>query len=187
MKKNFGKQTQLYPMPVLIIATYDENGKPDAMNAAWGGIHDTNQIGICISPEHKTAKNLLQTKAFTVSIADSAHVAECDYLGIVSANNEPEKLAKAGFTVTKSEFVNAPVINELPMVLECSLVSYDQETGCMVGDIVNLAADESILSGDKIDPAKLKPITFDPCNHNYIELGNIVGKAFSDGKSLRIL
>ena len=99
MKKNFGKQTYLYPMPVLIIGTYDENGKPDAMNAAWGGIHDTNQIGICIDPSHKTAKNLLAKKAFTVSMADAKHVVECDYLGIVSGNNEPEKLARCGFTV----------------------------------------------------------------------------------------
>lgn len=184
MKRNFGKETFLYPMPVFIIATYDENGNADAMNAAWGGIHDTNQIGICIAPEHKTAKNLLLKKAFTVSMADAAHVVPCDYVGIVSGNDEPNKLTKAGFTVTKSEFVDAPVINELPMCLECELVSYDQTTGCMVGNIINVSADDSVLTDGKIDPAKLKPITYDPVNHNYIQLGPIVGEAFSDGKKI---
>ena len=185
MKKNFGKQTFMYPMPVLIIATYDENGNADAMNAAWGGIHDTNQIGICISPEHKTAKNILSKKAFTVSFADEKHVTECDYVGLVSANKEPEKLKKAGFTVKKSEFVDAPVINELPMCLECELVSYDQTTGCTVANIINVSADEEILTDGKIDPAKLRPITYDSVNHKYIELGQIVGTAFSDGKKIQ--
>lgn len=185
MKKNFGKQTYMYPMPVLIIATYDENGNANAMNAAWGGIHDTNQIGICIDPSHKTARNLLLKKAFTVSFADAAHVAECDYLGIVSGNSEPDKLKKAGFTVTKSEFVDAPVINELPMCLECEMISYDENAGCMVGNIINICADEEILTDEKIDPVKLNPITYDPVNHNYIKLGEIAGKAFSDGKNIK--
>ena len=184
MKKNFGKQTFLYPMPVFIIATYDENGNANAMNAAWGGVHDTNQIGICIAPEHKTAENLLKRKAFTVSIADAANVVACDYVGIVSRNDVPDKLKKAGFTVSASSFVDAPVINELPMCLECELVSYDVKTGCMVGNIINVCAEESVLTDDKIDPAKLDPITYDPVNHTYRKLGDIVGKAFSDGKKI---
>ena len=184
MKKNFGKKTCLYPMPVFIIATYDENGKPNAMNAAWGGIHDDTQIAICISPEHKTALNLILKKAFTVSMADAAHVKECDYFGIASGNKEPEKIAKAGFTVTKSEFVDAPVINELPMCLECELVSYDVTTGCMVGNIINVSADESVLTDGEIDVTKLKPITYDCVRHKYVELGQTVGNAFSDGKAL---
>lgn len=185
MKKDFGKQTYMYPMPVLIVATYDENGNADAMNAAWGGIHDTNQVGICLSPEHKTVKNLLKTKAFTVSMADGAHVVACDYVGIVSGNNEPEKMKKAGFTVTKSEYVNAPVINELPMCLECELVSYEESSGYMVGNIVNVSAEENVLTDGKIDPVKLDPITYDPVNHNYLRLGDVVGKAFSDGKKIK--
>jgi flavin reductase (DIM6/NTAB) family NADH-FMN oxidoreductase RutF len=185
MKTDFGKNTFLYPMPVLIVASYDENGVPNAMNAAWGGIHDTNQIGVCLSAEHKTVKNMLAHKAFTVSIADAAHVTECDYVGIVSGNDVPDKLAKAGFTATKSKFVDAPVINELPMVLECELVSYDEKTGCTVGNIINVSADESVLTGGKIDPAKLCPITYDPVNHRYIKLGEVVGKAFSDGQSIK--
>ena len=184
MKKNFGKQTFLYPMPVFIIATYDENGNPNAMNAAWGGTHDTNQIGICIAPEHKTAANLLKRKAFTVSMADAAHVIACDYVGIVSGNKESDKIKKAGFTVTKSEVVDAPVINELPMCLECEMVSYDTSTGCMVGNILNLSADDSVLTDGKIDPSKLKPITYDPVHHKYLTLGEVAGTAFADGKNL---
>lgn len=184
MKKNFGKKTYVYPMPVFIIATYDENNNPDAMNAAWGGIHDDNQIAICISPEHKTAKNLILKKAFTVSMADASHVKECDYLGIASGNKESQKIKKAGFTVTKSEFVDAPVINELPMCLECELVSYDVTTGCMVGNIINISAEESVLTDGEIDVNKLKPITYDSVKHKYIVLGEAVGNAFSDGKAL---
>ncbi len=184
MKVNFGVQTFMYPMPVLIIASYGQDGIPDAMNAAWGGIHDTNQIGICLSPEHKTVKNILDRQAFTVSMADAAHIEACDYVGIVSGNKEPNKLSKAGFTVTKSEFVDAPVINELPMALECRLVSYDEASGYMVADIVNVSADESVITGGKIDPAKVQPITYDPVNHKYIRLGDVVGNAFQDGRKL---
>lgn len=185
MKVAFGTQTFMYPMPVLIVASYGADGTPDAMNAAWGGIHDTNQIGVCLSPDHKTVKNILDRKAFTVSMADSDHVVACDYVGIVSANKEPEKLKKAGFTVTKSTNVDAPVINELSMALECRLVSYDENSGYMIGDIVNVLAEESVLTDGKIDPLKLKPITYDPVNHKYIQLGDIVGTAFQDGKALR--
>ena len=102
MRKNFGAKPFLYPQPVLIIASYDENGVPDAMNAAWGGISESDQISMCLSPGHKTVKNILARKAFTVSMADAAHVTECDYVGIVSANQVPDKLAKAGFHTTKS-------------------------------------------------------------------------------------
>ena len=184
MKKNLGEKTVLFPMPVLIIATYNADGTANAMNAAWGGIHDTNQIGICIAPEHKTAENILQRKAFTVSMADAAHVAACDYVGIASGNKEKDKLSKAGFTVSKSEKVDAPVINELGLCLECELVSYDVKTGCLVGNIVNVCADEAVMTDGKVDPDKLQPITYDPENHTYRVLGPIAGKAFSDGKAL---
>ena len=185
MRKNFGAQTILYPMPVFIIATYNEDGTPNAMNAAWGGIHDTNQIGICIAPDHKTAKNILQRKYFTVSMADAAHVVPCDYVGIVSGNDVPDKLEKARFHTVKSDFVDAPVIAELLMTLECRLISFDEKTGCTVGEIVNVSADESILTEGKIDPAKLRPIIFDPVNHTYLELGDKAGDAFKDGLKLK--
>ena len=172
MRKNFGAKPYTYPQPVLIIASYDENGTPDAMNAAWGGISDDTQISMCLSAGHKTVKNILKRKAFTVSMADAANVAACDYVGIVSANDVPDKLEKAGFHTTRSEFVDAPLIDELPMTLECRLVSYDEESCRMVGEIVNVSAEESVLDENgKIDPGKLQPITFDPVNNAYLKLG----------------
>lgn len=186
MRKNFGAKPYLYPQPVFIIATYDENGTPDAMNAAWGGLSESAEISICLSPEHKTVKNILAKGAFTVSMADAAHVVECDYVGIVSANDVPNKLEKAGFHTTKAEFVDAPLIDELPMALECRFVSYDEETCRMVGEIINVNADERILDENgKIDPAKLQPITYDPIHHTYLKLGEKVGNAFRDGAKLK--
>lgn len=185
MRKNFGAKPWTYPQPVFIIASYDENGKPDAMNAAWGGISDSTQISMCLSAGHKTVKNILARKAFTVSMADAAHVPECDYVGLVSANKEPDKLAKAGLHTEKAEHVDAPVITELPMTVECKLVSYDQESMIMVGEIVNVSADESVLTNGAIDPDKLRPITFDPVNNTYRVIGEVVGNAFSDGKKIK--
>lgn len=185
MRKNFGTKSWLYPMPVLIVAAYDAEGKVNAMNAAWGGIFTDNHIGICISEEHKTTKNILATKAFTVSMATAEQLTACDYVGIVSCNKEPDKFAKAGFTAVRSEVVNAPIINELPMTLECEMVSYDVDSNHLVGRIVNVSADESILTDGKIDYRKLHPITYDPINHYYIELGAVVGNAFTAGKKLK--
>ena len=186
MRKNFGAKPYTYPQPVLIIASYDENGTPDAMNAAWDGISDDTQISMCLSAGHKTVKNILKRKAFTVSMADAAHVAACDYVGIVSANAVPDKLEKAGFHTTRSEFVDAPLGDELPMALECRLVSYDEESCRMIGEIVNVSAEESVLDENgKIDPGKLQPITFDPVNNAYLKLGEKVGNAFRDGLALK--
>ncbi len=185
MRKNFGAKTYLYPMPVLIIASYDENSVVDAMNAAWGGISEEAQISMCLSPYHKTVKNILKSKAFTVSVADEKHVKECDYFGVVSANDVVDKFEKSGLTASKSQFVNAPIINELPMTLECELVSYDEKSCIMTGKIVNVCADESILTDGKIDPKKLRPICFDSVNNAYLVVGEKVGNAFHDGLSLR--
>ena len=185
MRKNFGAKPICYPQPVFILATYDENGVPNAMNAAWGGISDDKEISFCISAGHKTTRAILARKAFTVSMADAAHVLECDYVGVVSGNDVPDKLARCGFHITKSEFVDAPLIDELAMALECRLTSYDPQTCRLVGEIVNVCADESVLTGGKIDPAKLRPITFDPVNNDYLVLGEKVGNAFGDGLKLR--
>lgn len=185
MRKNFGSKPMLYPMPVLIIGTYDENGIPDAMNAAWGGISEENEISICVSDDHKTAKNVVESGAFTVSIADEKNLIAADYVGLVSGNKEPDKIRKAGWTAIKSEFVNAPLFEELPMALECKLKSYDEESCRLVGEIVNVSADERILTDGKIDLSKFSPITYDPVNHNYLILGKSVGKAFCDGKKLK--
>ena len=186
MRKNFGAKPILYPQPVFIIATYDEDGTPDAMNAAWGGISEENEITICLSASHKTTKNILARGAFTVSMATADYVAACDYVGIVSANDIPDKLARAGFHTTKSKFVDAPLIAELPMAVECKLISYDENTCRLIGEIVNVCADESILNEKgKVDPAKLRPITFDPMNNDYLVLGDKVGNAFGDGLKLK--
>lgn len=185
MRKNFGAKPFMYPQPVLIIASYDENGVADAMNAAWGCIADYNRIAIYLSGEHKTTKNILTRKAFTVSMADAEHVVECDYVGVVSANQEPNKLEKSGFHVTKSEFVDAPMIDELPMALECKLVSFDEESELMIGEIINVSAEERILTDGKIDPMKLCPISYDPVNHSYLKIGEKVGNAFKDGFKLK--
>ena len=160
MRKNFGAKPITYPQPVFIIASYDETGKPDAMNAAWGGICGDKEISMCLSAGHKTVRNILKRK-------------------------EPDKLEKAGFHTVKAENVDAPLIEELPMAVECRLVSYDQDSMIMIGEIVNVSADESVLTDGKIDLAKLRPITFDPVNNAYCVIGEKVGNAFSDGKKIK--
>ena len=185
MRKNFGAKTWLYPMPVLIVATYDKNGTPNAMNAAWGGVYDTNQVMVCLADDHKTTQNIKQTGAFTVSFATAKTVVSCDYVGIVSANDVPDKLAKAGLHTTKSEYVNAPIINELPMTVECKLIKFNEDCIC-IGQIVNVSADESILDGEgRIDAKKLDPIIYDGVTHAYWSFGEKVGQAFSDGKKIQ--
>ena len=183
MKKDFGSKSWLYPMPVLIVAAYDEQGVPNVMNAAWGGMFTDETIGICLSAGHKTTKNILATRAFTVSMATEDTVVGCDYVGIESGRKVPDKFARAGFHATKSEFVNAPLIDELPMALECKVKSFDN--GILVGEIVNVCADESVLTDGKIDPKKLKPIAFDPVNNTYLAMGDKVGDAFGSGKALK--
>ena len=186
MRKNFGAKAMCYPMPVYIIGTYNADGTPNAMNAAWGGISEEKEISICVDSAHKTAENILARKAFTVSMATAKYVTACDYVGVVSGSKEPGKFAKAGFHATRSEFVDAPLIDELPMAVECRLISYDSESCRLVGEIVNVSADETVLNEDgKVDPAKLQPITYDPMNHHYLVLGETVGHAFQDGLALK--
>ena len=186
MRKNFGAKAMCYPMPVFIIGTYNADGTPNAMNAAWGGISEETEITICVDSGHKTAENLLARRAFTVSMATAKMLAACDYVGIVSGNKEPEKFSKAGFHATKSEFVDAPLIDELPMALECEVISYDEETCRLVGRIVYVCADESVLGENcKVDVRKLAPITYDPMNHHYLVLGEKVGQAFQVGMALK--
>ena len=185
MRKNFGAKTWLYPMPVLIVGTYDENGTPNAMNAAWGGIYDTDQVMVCLADNHKTTENIKKTGAFTVSVATSNTVVPCDYVGIVSANDIPDKFARAGFHAGKSEHVNAPIIEELPMTVECKLIKFNED-GICIGEIVNISADESILDENgKVDAKKLDPIIYDSVTHAYWNFGEKVGKAFSDGKKIK--
>ncbi len=182
MRKNFGPQSWLFPTPVLIIGTYDENGTPDAMTAGWGGIYDVNTVMVSIDHEHKTADNIKKSGAFTVSFASVTTLAACDYVGIVSANDVPDKFAKAGFHATKSAFVNAPLIDELPLCVECELIKFNED-GICIGKIVNICADACILDEHgKVDLKKFDPIICDSSSLTYLRVGEPVGKAFSDGK-----
>lgn len=185
MRLNFGAKNWMYPMPVLMIGTYNEDGTANVMNAAWGGILGADLIAICVDESHKTTENIKARQAFTVAFADETHVVEADYLGIVSGNDVPNKLEKAGLHTVKSELVDAPIIEEFPMAFECEMISYDDETEILLGRLVNLSADEKILDDQHcIDYQKLSPITYDPVNHKYIKLGDVVGNAFCDGQKI---
>lgn len=185
MKQNLGNKPLIYPQPVLVVATYNEDESANAMTAAWGGVCDYSKISIIIDKNHKTTQNLLSKKAFTVSIADVEHIKQADYLGIVSGKSVKDKISKAGLTYKKSSTVNAPVINVFPLTLECNLISYDEKTERVIGEVIGTLAEESILTEGKIDLSKFHPITYDPMNHHYISLGEKVGNAFSDGKQLQ--
>ncbi len=170
---------------MLIIGTYDEAGKPDAMNAAWGGLYDANLVELCLSEGHKTTKNIKQNKAFTISFADAENVAACDYVGIVSGNNTPDKMEKSGLTAVKSTAVNAPLFAQLPLTLECRYVRSTEE-GNIIGEIVNISVDERILGEDgSISMEKFHPIAYEPVHNGYHVLGERVGAAFSDGMKLK--
>lgn len=172
-------------MPVLIVGTYDENGVSNAMNAAWGGIYDTNMVMVCLADDHKTTENIKKAGAFTLSFATAKTVAACDYVGIVSANDVPDKFARAGFHALQSEHVNAPIIEELPMTVECKLIKFNED-GICIGEIVNVSADESVLDENgKVDAKKLDPIIYDSVTHAYWNFGEKVGQAFSDGKKIK--
>ncbi len=185
-RKNFGAKPYSYPQPVLIIAAYGENDVPSAMNAAWGGISDYREISMDLSKGHRTVKDIRARGAFTVSMGTLSQLVACDYVGVESGNKVPDKVARAGWHVEKSEFVDAPLIKELPLALECKLISYDEETGVLKGEIVNVSADECILDEKgNVDVKKLQPITFDPFNNKYIVLGDVVGDAFKAGLALK--
>lgn len=185
MRKDFGQQTWFYPLPVLIIGSYDENGNANAMNAAWGGIYDRNHVILCLTASHKTTQNIKAKGAFTVSFADVAHMVAADYVGLVSANDTSDKLEKAGFHTAKSKHVDAPIIDELPMALECKLTKVNED-GNIIGEIINVSADERILDADgNINPAKLQAISFDPVHNAYLKLGEKIGNAFKDGGALK--
>lgn len=187
MRKNLGANPYVYPQPVLIVATYGEDGTVDAMIVAYGGIVNSNRIQINIGVRHKTSDNIKLRQAFTVGIADEKNLVAADYVGIVSGHDVPDKMEKSGFHTVKSEFVDAPVIEELPISLECRVEEINQydKTLRIVAEIVNVSVDEEVLDGEgKIDPEKLKAISYDPANRAYLRVGEKVGTAFSDGKKL---
>lgn len=188
MKKNLGAKPYIFPQPVLLVGSYAEDGTPDIMNVAYGGIVNSNRLQINIGVRHKSSENIKAKQAFTVGIADTKNVVAADYVGIVSGNDVPDKVEKSGFHVVKSEFVDAPIIEELPITMECKveeIKQYDQ-TLRIVAEIVNVCVDEDVLIGEEqIDTEKLQAISYDPANHSYLEVAKKVGEAFSDGKKLQ--
>ena len=186
--KSFGSKPWILPQPVLIIGTYDKEGKPNAMNAAWGGQWDMHEIIISLS-SHQTTDNLAQNPEFTVAFATAETLVTADYVGITSGRNTPDKMEKTGWTIEKAPNVNAPVFKNFPVTLECRVKQKidESETGYyLVAEIVNILCDEQFLAPDgNPDVARMGIITYDPVHHTYIRLGETVGKAFSDGKQLK--
>lgn len=181
MRKNFENRLNFLPLPVLVIGTFDENGVPNAMNAAWGAQCDFDKITICLSP-HKTTENFAKTGAFSVAFATRETEVQADFFGIASGRNQ-NKIEKAGFHFEKSKFVNAPVFLELPLTLECEVVSFENEM--LVGKVKNMSVDEKFLDENgNPDIDKMHIICYDSTDRSYRLLGERVGKAFSDGKKL---
>ena len=187
MKKDLGVVQAVYPMPVLMVAAYDEDGVVNVMNAAWGMICNGDRIALFIDEEHKTTQNLLKTRAFTVSLADRAHMDGADFFGIATGNKMPDKFARTGYTAVRSAHVNAPIIEEFPVVMECELadVVENESFYCIVGKIVNTAAEERVLDENgKVDPAKVEALIFDQFRHDYYVTGEKVGRAWNAGAGL---
>ena len=188
--KSFAPKPWVAPQPVLIIGTYDKNGVANAMNAAWGGQWDMKEIIISMG-NHATTENLAINGEFTVAFATVDTLVASDFVGIVSAKNDPKKMEKTGWKIVKAEKVNAPVFTNFPMTLECRITQKidESETGYyLVAEIVNILVDENYLAEDgNPDIEKMQLITFDPVHHGYIQLGKKVGQAFADGKALKYI
>ena len=187
MKKDLGTVQAVFPMPVLVIAAYDGNGTVQCMNAAWGQICDSDKIALFLDPDHATTKAIVARKAFTVALADRAHMAEADYVGIVSGNQVADKFARSGLTAAKSAHVDAPVIEQFPVAMECTLaeVAETKTLYAIVGTIVNTVAEERVLDEKgKVDPARLDAIAFDQFRHGYYATGEKAGQAWNAGSAL---
>ncbi len=177
----------VFPMPVLMVAAYDEQGKVNVMNAAWGTICDMDKIALIIDDEHKTTQNIRKVKAFTVSLADKEHIAEADFFGIASGNKISDKFERTGFHAAKSALVNAPIIEEFPVSMECELAEIVETANlfAVVGKIVGVSADEEVLDANgKVNPLKLNALIFDQFQHGYYAVGEKVGQAWNAGKEL---
>ena len=186
MRKSLGVQPRIYPEPVLIIAAYDEHGTPQCMNAAWGGLCASDKIMMSLNPSHATVAALRQSGAFSVSMGQADQVIACDYVGITSGNNVSDKFARAGFHAAKSEQTGAPLIDELAYTLDCTLVSYDEESHILIGEIKDITVDERILTADgMINVAALAPLSFDPHTRKYYKVTEAVADARSVGKQLQ--
>ena len=187
MRKQLNITEGIFPMPVLMIATYNEDGNVNVMNAAWGTMQARDIVALNLSESHKTVKNIKARGGFTVSIADSSHVVEADYFGVESGNRVADKFAKSGMTASKSDVVDAPIINEFPLCLECKFIEYQgDEYGCgVIGKVLKVTADESVMEGDKLNMSLVNAIAFDPYTHGYYKVTERVGEAFKDGLKLK--
>ena len=187
MKKQINTTDAIFPMPVLLISTFNEDGSVDVMNAAWGTMLDRDMVALNLSETHTTVKNIKARKGFAVHIADAKHVAEADWFGCVHGEKEPDKFKKSGLTYERSALVDAPVINELPIALECELVEYQNDaTGIgVIGKVLRTSVEEACLRDGKVDIDSLEAIAFDPYTHGYYKVGGRVGNAFKDGLKLR--
>ena len=187
MRKRLNITEGIFPMPVLMIATYNEDGSVNVMNAAWGTMQERGTVALNLTESHKTVKNIKAKGAFTVSIADAAHLTEADYFGVESGNKVPDKFARSGLTASRAETVDAPVINEFPLCLECEFIEYqNNEYGCgVIGRVVNVTADESVINNGKVDMSLVNAIAFDPYTHGYYKVAERVGDAFKDGLKLK--
>lgn len=182
MRKEFGPQQWVLPMPLLLIATYGADGKADIMPAAWGTIYDYGKILLALAMDHKTVQNMKETRAFTVSVCTEPCLKACDYAGLVSGGNTPDKMARTGFTLEKSRHVNAPIPLELPVTLECTLDEITGDECAVIGTIVNTSAEETILGEDGLpDLTKIRPVVFDGVHNRYYGLGGALGNAFRLG------
>lgn len=187
MRKTIKTTEAIFPMPVLLVATYNEDGTIDVMNAAWGTMLDRDIIALNLTETHKTVENIKSRKAFTVSIADAKHVTEADYFGVVSGKTTKNKFKSSGLTAVKSENIDAPIINEFPICMECSFIEYQNaEYGCgVVGKIINVTVDENIMVNNKVDISLVNAIAFDPFTHGYYKVTERVGEAFCDGLKIK--
>ena len=184
MKKSIKTTEAIFPMPVLMIGTYNEDGSVNVMNAAWGTMFERDQVILNLTETHKTVKNIRERKAFTVSLANAKNVVAADYLGMVSGNNTPNKFENSGLTSTKSENVDAPIINEFPICMECELLEGESNWG-IVGKVVNTLVDEEVMTDGNVDINLLEAIAFDPYTHGYYKVTDRVGNAFKDGLQLK--
>ncbi|NBK78163.1 flavin reductase family protein [bacterium D16-76] len=187
MKKDLGVNPYLFPMPTLMIATYNEDDTVDDMMMAWGGICAGNMVALNLEKDHKTCANLEKRKAFTISVPDVAHIKEADFLGIASANKMPDKFARSGLHAEKSGKVDAPIVTEFPLTVECKVVSMEELGGDyhVVGEIVGVLAEESVLDEKgRVDASKLNAFVFDQFRNGYYVIGEKVGQAWNSGAGL---
>ena len=186
MKQPIKVTEAIFPMPVLLVSTYNEDGSVDVMNAAWGTMLDRERVALNLTETHKTVENIKRRKGFVVHIADAAHVVEADYFGVVSGHKEKDKFAKSGLTAVKSQLVDAPIINELPIALECEFIEYQSDnTGLgVIGRVLQTSVETDKMKDGKVDIEVLNAIAFDPYTHGYYKVSQRVGEAFKDGLKL---